>query len=61
MTKLSTIANMLGGDMDLAMLLGNAGLNTPRKIRKASDGQLLAIRNVGADRLQKIREKMGRL
>ena len=48
------------GDAELAALLEAAGLNTPRKIRDASDKDLTSVKGIGPAGLDKIREKLPR-
>jgi hypothetical protein len=45
------------GDRDLAALLVEAGLDTPRKIKAATDKQLIAIPGIGPAKKAKIRAR----
>lgn len=56
MTREDKLARMLE-DRNLAEALVAAGLDTPAKIKAASDQRLLAVKGVGQATKQKIRER----
>lgn len=55
-TRESKLARLLR-DEELARALVAAGLDTPAKIKAASDQRLLAVKGVGPATKQKIRER----
>ena len=57
MTKVYKLAKKLK-DLDLAQVLVEAGLDSPAKIRAASDKDLQAVEGVGKVKVSKIREKI---
>lgn len=47
------------GDKDLASALVGAGLDTPAKVKAATDATILAVEGIGPSKLAIIRERLG--
>jgi ERCC4-type nuclease len=54
--RVRKMGNRVG--MDLAQLLFDAGLDTPRKVKAADDKDLEAIKGIGKAKKDKIRERI---
>ena len=56
--RVQKLAVKFGGDLDLAEMLVQAGLDTPAKIKKATDKTITAIPDIGEATLKQIRAKV---